>query len=159
MTKVKKGICNTYYQKIPKKITEANFKKYGFIIKWQGKENRKENNQFRIIINDPKVIGWRIAYLIVRDKEIDNLEKHPFSYESFEPVKGRAVLYVNNEKTPKKIESFFLDKPVVLKKGIWHAIVTIGKQADVKITENNCVQLHKHKLGYKLGKEIKKFSL
>jgi len=154
MLKSKKGTSVKICRKTPKKITRANFKKYGYIIDWQGKENKKGNNQFRIVINDSDVMGWRIAYLIVREKQVDFLEQHPFSYESFEPVKGQAVLYLSKGKTPGKIESFFLDKPVVLKKGIWHAITTISKQTEVKITENNSVQLHKYHLGYKLGKGL-----
>ncbi len=134
----------------PKKITAENFKKYGYIIHWEGPENKEENNQFRIVISDPKVIGWRIAYLIVRDKQSDFMEKHPFSYESFEPVKGKAVLYVSNKKKPQAIEAFILDKPIILRKGIWHNVLTCSKETHIKITENNRVRLIKYDLGYRL---------
>ncbi len=129
----------------PKQITKEGFRKYGYIIEWEGPENKKEINQFRIVVRRRKVIGWRIAYLIVREKHIDCLESHPSSYESFEPVKGASILYVSNQKKPQKIEAFFLNKPIVLKDGIWHGIVTIGKEAHVKITENNLVKLVRHK--------------
>ena len=129
-----------------KKLTAVNFKKYGQIIEWQGPENKKENNQFRIVIRDPKVRGWRIAYLIVREKHINFLEKHPYSFESFEPIKGKAILYVSNEKVPQSIEAFTLDKPIVLLKGIWHNVLSCTKETHIKITENNEVQLIKHML-------------
>lgn len=135
----------------PKKITKQDFRKYGCIIEWDGPENKSEKNQFRIVIRDSKVTGWRIAYLIVRKNQVDFLENHPRSYESFEPVKGKAILYVCNKKTPQDIEAFFLDKPVVLKKGLWHNVVAVGKEAHIKITENNDVKLIKHQLGYEIG--------
>ncbi|MBU0634593.1 MAG: ureidoglycolate lyase [Candidatus Omnitrophica bacterium] len=124
-----------------KKINKNNFKKFGWVIEWQGPENKKSKNQFRIVVNDAKVTGWRIAYLIVREKRINRLERHPYSMESFEPVKGKSILYVSTQKKPRDIEAFILDKPIVLKKGIWHGIVTLGQQAHVKITENNTVHM------------------
>lgn len=138
----------TKSKKRPKKVTKSNFKKYGYIIQWQGKENKKEKNQFRIVVNDSKAAGWRIAYLIVRERKVDWLEQHPCSFESFEPLSGRAILHVSKEKNPKTVESFMLDKPIILYKGIWHSVVCLGKEAHIKITENNQVNLIKRKLGY-----------
>jgi len=134
----------------PKKITKSNFKQYGSVIEWQGPENKKENNQFRIVIHDPDVKGWRIAYLIVREKQTDFLEQHPHSYESFEPVKGKSILFVSLGKKPSKIEAFILDKPVVLVKGLWHGVIAVGREAHIKITENNHVKLIKSKLDFAL---------
>ncbi|MFH1063020.1 MAG: ureidoglycolate lyase [Candidatus Omnitrophota bacterium] len=148
MTKSVSGICKKIK---PLNITKENFKKYGWIIQWDGPENKLENNQFRIVIRDSKVTGWRIAYLIVRNKQVEFLENHPYSYESFEPIKGKAILYVSNRKTPQAIEAFILDKPVVLRKGLWHNAVAAGKEAHIKLTENNNVKLIKYQLGYKLG--------
>ncbi|MCK4993584.1 MAG: hypothetical protein KAS13_00885 [Candidatus Omnitrophica bacterium] len=128
----------------PKKLTALNFKKYGYIIQWEGPENKKENNQFRIVIREPKVKGWRIAYLILREKQIKFLENHPVSYESFEPIKGKAILYVSNQKVPEGIEAFVLDKPIVLLKGIWHNVLSCTKETHIKITENNNVQIIRH---------------
>jgi len=122
-----------------RKITKNNFKKYGWVIEWQGPQTKKSENQFRIVVNENKVRGWRIAYLIVRDKKIDRLEQHPRSMESFEPVKGKAILYVSSQKKPQQIEAFSLTKPIILKKGIWHGIISVSKEAHVKITENNDV--------------------
>lgn len=132
----------------PQKITAANFKKYGHVIQWQGKENKKEKNQFRIVIRDSKANGWRIAYLIVREKKVDRLEQHPRSFESFEPLSGKAILYVSHPKSPTIIKSFILNKPIILHKGIWHGVVCSGKEAHIKITENSHVNLVKRKLGY-----------
>ncbi|MFH1092848.1 MAG: ureidoglycolate lyase [Candidatus Omnitrophota bacterium] len=135
-----------YLRLRPKKLTVLNFKKYGYIIQWQGPEKKGYHNQFRIVIRDRKVVGWRIAYLIVRAKQINSLEKHPFSYESFEPINGRGILYVCAQKTPQAIEAFLLDKPIILRKGIWHNVAACTREMHIKITENNKVKLIKHKL-------------
>ena len=141
MKRIKKS---DYLQIKPKKLHAKNFKKYGLIIEWEGPENKKENNQFRIVLRQPKVKGWRIAYLIVREKLVKFLEKHPLSYESFEPVKGKAVLYVSNKKIPEQIEAFILDKPVILFNGIWHNVLSLTKETHIKITENDKVTLIRH---------------
>lgn len=138
-----------------KKINKNNFKKFGWVIEWQGRENKKSKNQFRIVVNDAKVKGWRIAYLIVREQRIDRLEQHPYSIESFEPVKGKAILYVSCQKQPRDIQAFALDKPVVLKKGVWHGIVSVGREAQVKITENNIVRTRIFELNVWISVESK----
>ena len=103
------------------------------------------------MIRDSKVTGWRIAYLIVPKKRVDFLDKHLCSYESFEPIKGKSIIYVANKKNFKDIEAFTLDTPVVLRKGLWHNVVTIGKEAHIKITENNYVDFIKYHLGCEIG--------
>jgi hypothetical protein len=87
-------------------------------------------------LKEPGKTGWRIAYLVVRDKAATKFEQHPGSFESFEPVCGRSILYVAGSNGRGASAGFLLDKPVVLKKGIWHAIITLGRQSEVKITEN-----------------------
>lgn len=124
-----------------KNITTRSFSKFGSIIEYPGlTQKNKKKNLFRIVLEDPKAPGWRIAYLVVRDKMINTLEQHPGTFESFEPVKGRAVLFVALKKDPEQIESFRLDRPVILKKGVWHGIITKGRSAEVKITENSEVK-------------------
>lgn len=119
-----------------KKITAADFKKFGWVIEYPEKSKAsKSGNLFRIVVRQPGS-GWRIAYLVVRDRSIKRMEQHPGSLESFEPVAGRALLYVCAKKDESLIECFALDRPVVLKKGIWHGIVTDTAECDVKITEN-----------------------
>lgn len=121
-------------------ITQTNFKPYGWVIEYPNKKHAsKTKNLWRIIVRQPK-LGWRIAYLVVRDKVITRLEQHPGSLESFEPVSGNGVLFVATKKDPKVIRCFKLDRPVILKKGIWHGMVVKGKECDVKITENSSVQ-------------------
>jgi len=96
--------------------------------------------------------GWRIGYLVVRDRIIKRLENHPDSFETFEPVKGRSLLYLAVSKKPHQIELFSLDQPVILKKGVWHAIIAGGKESEVKITENSKVKCVYWLLGGNLQK-------
>ncbi|MFH0839696.1 MAG: hypothetical protein V1883_01610 [Candidatus Omnitrophota bacterium] len=120
-----------------KKITAVNFKRYGRLITCPEKRSVARGvNLFRIVLKENRRCGWRIAYLILRDKSITKLEKHPDSFESFEPVHGKSLIYLASGKTPRKIECFYLDKPIVLEKGIWHGVVTLGTESEIKITEN-----------------------
>lgn len=133
------------------KIKAENFKPFGWIIDYPGKACCRSKNLFRIVVRQKKT-GWRIAYLVVRDKVITRLEQHPESLESFEPVSGKSLLFVSRKKNAEDIQCFYLDKPVVLKKGIWHGIVTLGREADVKITENDSVRCVYWVLERSLGK-------
>ncbi len=120
-----------------KKITHKNFKPYGRIIEYGQKtsQNRKKN-LFRIVLKETNPVGWRIAYLVVRDKAVNCLEAHLDTYESFEPVSGKSLLYVARVKNPTKIDCFLLNRSVILNKGIWHAIAALSNESEVKITEN-----------------------
>jgi len=119
-----------------KKITAENFKKYGRIIEYSGKHPEDKNaNLFCIVLRENKKSGWRIAYLVLRDRIIGMLEQHPGSFESFEPVHGRCLIYLSGKRNA-EIECFYLDRPVILKKGIWHGVVTLTPESEIKITEN-----------------------
>ncbi len=132
-----------------KKITAGNFRKYGWIIDYSG--NRPKNkslNLFCVVLKENKKLGWRIAYLVLRDKKIDRLEQHPGSFESFEPVRGRSVIYLARKKGS-KAELFYLNKPIILKKKIWHGVVTLTPESEIKITENAEVECLFRPLGCK----------
>ncbi len=120
----------------PKKLTAVNFMRYGWIIEYAGRKKvPKDRNLFKIIVRQPG-LGWRIAYLVVRESFITKLEQHPGSFESFEPVSGRGLIYVSTKKDLNSVECFYLDRPVILKKGIWHGVVRSGGDFDIKIAEN-----------------------
>jgi ureidoglycolate hydrolase len=135
-----------------KNIRAENFKRYGWVIEYPQKKNAAaKENLFCIIMKETKLLGWRIAYLVVRDRAISRLEQHIGSYESFEPAGGsRALLFVAHTRSPQAIECFKLDKPVVLKKGVWHGVVTLGRETEIKITENARVTCRYWELGHLL---------
>ncbi|MEI6845507.1 MAG: ureidoglycolate lyase [Candidatus Firestonebacteria bacterium] len=122
--------------------TKENFKKYGKIIEGTRKTKGGKGTQYEVLTNS-RSEGWLLAYLIVRNRVSKCIEQHPTSRESFEPVKGVCLLIVAPAKFPKKTETFVLDKPIVLHEGIWHDVVALSKEAEVKIAENNSVPTRK----------------
>lgn len=94
---------------------------------------------FCIITTEEKE-PWRLAVFRYTNKEIQRMECHPKSRESFEPLHGLTVLVVATHENPEEYEAFILDKPVCLKKGIWHQVLALTEEAQVKIVENLEVQ-------------------
>lgn len=131
-------------------VNPANFKPYGLVITAAAKAKEKNRSIFSIVLTEPHAKGWRIAHLLLRDKAADYLERHVDSFESFEPIKGRALLYVSESKDAGRIRCFYLAKPVILRKGIWHNVITLDKEAEIKITENARVKCHYWRLGFSL---------
>ena len=133
------------------KINAGNFRRFGKIIEYPKKSlASRKKNLFCKVITEPGKTGWRIAYLVVRDKAIDRLERHTGTLESFEPVKGKCLLYLAQAKSKRSLRCFYLDRPVVLKKGTWHGVVVLGKEAEIKITENARVKSEYWRLGFSL---------
>lgn len=131
--------------------TTKNFNKYGRIIEIGTViKKHSKKNLFDIIIRE-RHSGWRIAYLVLQDRYISRLEQHPDSLESFEPVKGKSIIFLALRNNPDKIEKFILNKPIVLYKGIWHGVITISKQSEIKITENVRVPIKYHRLAEPLN--------
>lgn len=112
-------------------VTEKLFAPFGTVLEFPA--DCKE--QFYIVERESES-PWRIAVLRFWNKTIKKIECHPSSKESFEPLKGATVLLVAEHATPLEYKAFFLDKPVCLKKGIWHQVLSITPEAQVKIVEN-----------------------
>ena len=112
-------------------ITAENFKAYGTVLEFP------ENYGDTFYIVDTETDQpWRVAGFRYSTKEIKVVENHPTSKESFEPLKGITVLLVAEHENPEDYRAFVLDKPVCLKKGIWHQGLALTPEAQVKITEN-----------------------
>jgi ureidoglycolate hydrolase len=132
------------------RITPERFAPFGKVIGLVRKgPGAPGKNLWKVIVRQPKT-GWRIAYLVVRERAISRLERHPGSLESFEPVSGRGLLYVALKKEPAAVRCFLLDKPVILKKGLWHGVVACSQETDIKITENSKVASEYWRLGFDL---------
>ncbi len=132
-------------------LTAEKFRPFGRVIGYPGKGAKgRKRNLFRIVVRDPRARGWRIAYLIVRDRMIRRMEQHPGSWESFEPVRGRGLLFVSSRRDTRCIRCFRLERPVVLRKGVWHGVVTAALEAEIKLTENNKVRCVYWNLPFKL---------
>ena len=89
-----------------------------------------------LIVDTDEQNPWRVAVFRYWNKEIRRIECHPTSKETFEPLEGMTVLLVAEHETPEDYHAFILDKPVCLKKGVWHQTLTLTDEASVKITEN-----------------------
>jgi len=138
---------NTVIQSPDKK----NFRKYGKIIEYPAKELKgTTRNLWRIVHTVPDKTGWRVAYLVLRDKTIGRMESHPTSDETFEPVKGEALIFLATGKCFGVIECFRLDKPVILKKGTWHGLISVSPEAEIKITENSRVSCRYWNFGFRI---------
>lgn len=112
-------------------ITREAFEPFGTVLEFpEGFEGN-----FRIVDTEEEK-PWRVAVFRYSNKEIKKIENHPYSKESFEPLKGLTVLLVAEHDTPEDYRAFVLDKPVCLKKGIWHQTLSLTPEAEVKITEN-----------------------
>lgn len=114
-----------------KSIHKESFEKYGRVLEF----SEGITEPFEIIITEEKE-PWRLAVFRYCNKTVKKLECHPMSLESFEPLKGITVLIVAQHDTPKEWEAFILDKPVCLNKGIWHQVLSLTDEAQVKIAEN-----------------------
>ena len=135
-----------------KKITGKNFRRYGRMIEYPDQHRKSRTvNLFCIVVCELKTRGCRIAYLVLRDRFIKKLEMHPFSLESFEPVRGKSLLFVSKKRDPKEIECFYLDRPVVLKKGIWHGVISLTRESEIKLTENAKVKCVYWPLDFRLS--------
>jgi ureidoglycolate hydrolase len=112
-------------------VSVAAFKPFGKVLEFLP----GDTGNFYIVDTETEK-PWRVAVFRYSNKEIQKIECHPSSKESFEPLQGITVLLVAEHETPENCHAFILDKPVVLKKGIWHQTLALTPEAQVKITEN-----------------------
>lgn len=112
-------------------ISKEGFTPYGTVLEFP-----KDSTDPFCIIDTEENSPWRVAVFRYSNKEISRMENHPNSKESFEPLQGITVLVVAENEKPEEYKGFVLDKPVCLKKGIWHQVLSLTPEAQVKITEN-----------------------
>ncbi|MEW5894573.1 MAG: hypothetical protein AB1650_02275 [Candidatus Omnitrophota bacterium] len=133
-------------------LTDRQFRPFGKLIHYAGKEKKgKARNLWRILHRETAKVGWRVAYLVLRDRSVGRLESHPDSDETFEPVRGAAVLIVAPPDHPEEMTFFRLDAPVIVFKGVWHGVISLTPETELKITENLNVYSRVHKLGKRIG--------
>lgn len=129
-----------------------NFRPYGKIIEYPNKEDKGVvRNLWRIVHTESGRTGWRVAYLVLRDKTIGRLECHPNSDETFEPIRGKALLFVARRREWDAVRCFQLDKPIIVRKGVWHGLVTRTAETEIKITENATVTCRYWKFGCRIS--------
>ncbi|MBO5160553.1 MAG: ureidoglycolate lyase [Lachnospiraceae bacterium] len=114
-----------------KSIHKEDFARFGKVLEFS--ENCTE--PFEIVITE-ETEPWRLAVFRYTNKMIQRMECHPTSLESFEPLSGITVLVVAEHEKLEDYEAFILDKPICLYKGIWHQVLALTDEAQVKIAEN-----------------------
>lgn len=114
-----------------KAIHKEDFEKFGKVLEF----SESCTEPFEIVITEEQE-PWRLAVFRYTNKTIKRMECHPTSLESFEPLFGITVLVVAEHEKPEEYEAFILDKPVCLYKGIWHQVLSLTDEAQVKIAEN-----------------------
>lgn len=114
-----------------KSIHKEDFVRFGKVLEF----SEACTEPFEIVITEEKE-PWRLAVFRYTNKTIQRMECHPTSLESFEPLSGMTVLVVAEHEKPEAYEAFILDKPVCLYKGIWHQVLSLTDEAQVKIAEN-----------------------
>jgi ureidoglycolate hydrolase len=124
-----------------KQLNKETFKKYGTML-----DPADKSKVFTVVCGDKDAKGWRIGVVIIGPDDVKQLEAHPGSLETFEPVRGTSILLVSETKKPDDIEAFLLDRGVLVNKNIWHALSVLSEKAEVKVTENFEVESVFHKL-------------
>ena len=115
-------------------ITRENFAPFGTVIEFS-----PDFDGIYEILETEDEKPWILAVFRYTNKTIQRIENHPTSMETFEPLSGVTVFLVAEHETPEKYKAFVLDKPVCLKKGVWHQVLSLTPSAEVKITENKDV--------------------
>jgi len=118
-------------------LSVNKFETYGTIIDYT---NAKDDG-WEIVVRSQGE-GWRIALLEIERQWSDQLEHHPLSKESFEPLSGTTLIIVAPFEAPESYEVFLLDRPVCVNEKVWHQVICLSETACMKITENlevNCV--------------------
>lgn len=126
-------------------ITRDTFAPFGTVIEF----SPEFDGEYEIVEKE-EVKPWILAVYRYTNKSIQRIENHPTSMETFEPLSGVTVLLVAEHEIPEEYKAFILDKPVCLKKGIWHQVLSLTESAQVKITENKDV----YSEYYDLSKEV-----
>jgi ureidoglycolate hydrolase len=127
-----------------KNLTREAFDPYGVILGHYQREDGYE------IVASIDSTGWLWALKTFDNKRLDQIDSHPDTRESFEPVWGTALLVVALPDRPSEIEVFLLDQPVLLHERVWHGLIALSAQARVKITENRRVTGVPYPLGFEL---------
>jgi ureidoglycolate hydrolase len=123
------------------KINKLTFKTFGKVLipSIRSIPEVYEDGIFKFYVTfKEQANSWQMGYLEQIGKKVEKLECHPNTSEVFIPLSGDAVvlLSINPQKT---ISAFKLNKPIVLNKGVWHAVISLTKRSKILIVESSDV--------------------
>jgi len=106
-------------------LTPEAFAPYGQVLQ------RDPNNPepFQPLFTAPSSTGWRVAILEVRPGPLTRLHRHPDSEECFSPLTGSAGMAVALPESPDQIRVFRLDRPICMRRHVWHQVVSLEEKA------------------------------
>ena len=118
-------------------ITEASFAPFGTVVDWSA-ELEASGRPFHILVRSEEPTGWRLAVARWTMRAARRIEYHPDSEELYAPLSGTTVLVVADpgEAPEGRLRAFLLDRPVCLRRGVWHATLTLSEAAVRLIAEN-----------------------
>ena len=114
-------------------LTPENFAPFGKVLK-----RDPSGEAFQPLFTDSSAdCGWRVAILEVQPGPMTRLHRHPDSEECFSPLAGKPCIAVALPDSPEDIRIFRLDRPVCMRRHVWHEVIADGNHpAQVFIAEN-----------------------
>jgi ureidoglycolate hydrolase len=120
-------------------INEKTFRKFGkILIPTDGAiPEVYEDDIFRFYVTFKEQSNcWQIGYLEQIGKEVQKLECHPNTSEVFIPLSGDAVILLSIN-PQNDISAFKLKEPIVIKRGVWHGVISLTKSSKILIVESS----------------------
>lgn len=115
------------------------FERYGRVLR----DMRKEGGE---IFREEGNSGWRLAEIPVLEKEVTSMSLHNNTAEAFFPLEGTAILTVALDEDFQKCESFVIDRPLLINRGVWHGLTALTEQCRLLVVENADVHLEKKEM-------------
>ena len=116
-----------------KTLDAQSFAKYGLVIERRDSSPipPEGTSQFDLLAS-VESSGWRVGYITCRARTFRQMEYHHATQHTFEPTRGVAALVVAQKDEPENFEVFLLDRPVIIRQEVWHAVVAISDLAEIK---------------------------
>ncbi len=112
----------------PRPLTDETFAPYGRIL--EAKADR-----FQVVASDAEAKGWQVGLNRAVDREHPSVHRHLNTDEIFAPSAGHAVLVLAPPDRPDEVEAFDLDRPLLVRAGVWHTTLVPGDPALVLLAE------------------------
>ena len=72
---------------------------------------------------------------------------HDNTPEGFIPLEGEVILSVANKEDFSDIKTFLLDRPLLIRTGVWHGLAALSQPARILVIENAQVNLVQKTIG------------
>lgn len=118
-------------------ITPESFAPFGTVVDWTA-ELEASGRPFHVLMRSEEPTGWRLAVARWTMRSVRRIEYHPDSEELYAPLSGATALVVAEpgEFSEDRLRAFLLDRPVCLRRGVWHATLSLSAESVRLIAEN-----------------------